>query len=205
MKFYHQGAKKSNEQGVTSGCLMLIGFGAFIFFLSLLKDVEDVKEYLLEIIIFCVVIISFGISIFRQKGQLSNKHLTLKNNHLIMDKVSVPIEHLLLDIYKKGENFGVFHLRDKNGKIAIYSVVKDDFLVFFKNKYPEQTTEISTHSVKHQGPLVSVNAENRSLHYDLATGKYTLSLDGQSTIVHIPDVYTYDGKYKQAKSLLKRR
>lgn len=205
MKFYHQGSKKSNQPGMTSGCLMLVGFGAFVFFLTLLEDVEDVKEYILEIIIFCIVIISFGLNIFRQKGQLSNKHLIIKNDYLLMDKVSVQIEDLQLDIYKEGENFELYHLRDKNGKIAIYSVEKDDFFEFFRNNYQELTTEFPNSTSRYQGPQVSVRSENRSLHYDLATGKYSLSFNDQPAIVNVPDVYTYDSKYKQGKPLLKKK
>ncbi len=49
MIFYHQGnKKKSNELGVASGCLLFIGFGAIIFFFTLLDDIDDLIAYFLE-------------------------------------------------------------------------------------------------------------------------------------------------------------
>ena len=51
MIFYHQGSKKkSSELGVASGCVLFIGFGAIIFFFTLLDDIDDLSDYLFEII-----------------------------------------------------------------------------------------------------------------------------------------------------------
>lgn len=73
MIFYRQGTKKpSNEPGFVSGCLLIIGFGAIIFLLSMLESLENVKEYFFQIVLALIVGISLAFSIFRKKGQISN-------------------------------------------------------------------------------------------------------------------------------------
>lgn len=205
MKFYHNGTKKSNEPGIAGGCLLLIGFGAIIFLLFQLKDMEDVKEYGWQIILAIVMGVSLFSMFFAKKAKLSNRHIIIENDYLKIEKVGVPLKNTVLDIYKKGNEFKRYHLRDTDGKIAIYSALEDDLKTYFEEELQDQVQYYKEHSSKHDGPYVSVAAEHQSLFYNLDSGKYTITLEDETEISFLPEVFTYDGKYKKGTPLLKKK
>ena len=52
MKFYHQGNKhKSNNPDAFSSCLILIGFAAIIYLVTLIDSLDDLKEYWWQIVL----------------------------------------------------------------------------------------------------------------------------------------------------------
>lgn len=205
MKFYYKGNKKNNETSVAEGCLMVIGFAAFVFFLSLLDDIEDIKDYIFEIFFFILMAGSVLFMVFAKKGKLSNYNITLKNNYLSIEKVNVSLDDILIDIYENQTQFKRYHLRDKAGKIAVFSVFEDDLLKYFRENFPKQIHIIQQTSQKHEGAFISVLAKEQNLFYDLSRGKYTIKKDNQPEISIVPEVYTYDPKYKLGKPLIKSK
>lgn len=201
MKFYHQGSKKSNEPGVFSGCLLLIGLGAIIFLISLLESLEDVKEYWWQIVLAFFMGGSLLTSMFSKRGKISNKHIEIKNGFLIIEKVTISLDEIIIDLYKTTKGFRRYHVRDKKGKIAVFSILKDDLIDHFVTHLKDQVFEFNEISSKHDGPYISVFAEDRKLYYDLERGKYTIIEKDDKEISFIPEVYTYDGKYKLGKPL----
>lgn len=132
MIFYHQGnKKKSNELGVASGCLLFIGFGAIIFFFTLLNDIDDLSHYLFEVIGVLVMAISVTYGLFSKKGKIANKHITFKEDYFKIDKVSVLLDTITIDCFMIEDKFSRYSLRDSQGKIAIYSILNDDLIAYF--------------------------------------------------------------------------
>ena len=206
MKFYHQGSKKkSNEPGVLGGCLLLICFGAIIYLLTLLDSLEDASEYWWQILLAFVMGISFFASFFAKRATLFNHHIQIKNDTLNIEKLSIPISKLTLDIYSKNGSFRRYHLYDEEGKIAIYSVLKDDFFEYFKESHSELTQNLNESSSRHDGPYVSVLGNPQALRYNLETGAYTITKQNQTEVSFLPQVYSYDPKYKLGKPLIKRK
>ena len=205
MKFYHQGKKKSNEPSMFSGCLLLIGFGAIVFLITLLDDLEDAKEYIVEIIFAFIMGGSILISLFSKRGKISNRHIEIKNSYFFIENISIPINDIVLDNYLESGTFKRYHLRDKAGKIAIFSVIKDDLYTYFYDQLPTQINEIEVTSSKYDGPYISVIRKTQNLFYNLDSGKYTINAGEQSEISYLPEVYTYDGNYKLGKPLFKRK
>ena len=206
MIFYHQGKKKkSNEIGVASGCLLLVGFGALILFFSLLDDVEDLKDHFFEIIGVLVMAISVTYGLFSKKGKIANKHIYIKDNYFKIDKVSIVLDTILVDYYLKEDRFSRYFLRDSQGKIAIYSVISDDLIAYFLENLPEQVTILKEFYHKHEGPYISVKTVSDSLYYDLESGKYTIKKQGKPTASFTPDTYDYDANYKLGKPLFKQK
>ena len=205
MKFYYNGTKKSNDIGFGSGCVLLIGFAALIYFFTLIDGIEDLKEYWIEIGIVSLMGISLTIALFGKKGELSNRHVVIENDYLKLDKVSVPLSTIRLDVYLKESKFRRYHLRDTEGKLTIYSVFEDDLYRHILENYPEQTSKFQEESSKQDGPYVSILAESQSLYYDLDSGKYTIKENKENTLSHLPEIYTYDGKYKKGAPLIKNK
>jgi hypothetical protein len=205
MKFFYNGKKKSNEPGFASGCLLIIGFGALIFFFTLVDDIEDLKDHLIEVIL--VSIMGFGLlsALFAKKAQLSNRHVVIENDYLKLDKVGVPLSSIQLDVYQKGSTFQRYHLRDTSGKIAIFSILEDDLCRYFLEHHPDQTEQIQEVSAKHDGPYISIRSTNGSLYYNLESGKYTVKREGKQDVSCMPEIYAYDGKYKKGEPLLKKK
>lgn len=201
MKFFYNGIKKSNDIGAGSGCVLLIGFGALIYFFTLLDGVEDLKEYLFEIILVSIMGISLVFQLTRKKGDLSSRHVILENDYLKLDTVGVPLVSIQMDIYTKESKFHRYHIRDTEGKIAIYSIYKDHLYEYILENFPKQTDQIEELSSKKDGPYVTVKAEGRKLYYNLDIGKYIITLNDGSEIAHLPDIYAYDGKYKKGEPL----
>ena len=205
MIFYRQGTKKpSNEPGMISGCLLIIGFGAIIFLLSLLESFEDVKEYFFQIILALFVGIGLAASIFQKKGHISNQNVILKNGKFILEKIKVPIENISIIIFKKDDNFQRYFLKDKKGSIAIFSIFEDDLMKHFIEKFPSQVSEERVESFKHDGPYVSVWGQRQNVYYDLDTGNFTIKKENGAEFKYLPEVYTYDPKYKLGKPLFKK-
>jgi hypothetical protein len=204
MKFYYNGTKKSNEPGFASGCVLLIGFGALIFFFTLLDDIEDLKEYWIEIILVSVMGVSLVGMLFAKKGQLTNRHVIIENDYFKLDKVGVPLSKMQLDVYQKDSKFSRYHLRDSEGKIAIFSVFEDDLYRHFTEQHAEQTQQLQELSAKHDGPYISVKSDTQSLYYHLDTGKYSIRREGSSEVSFLPEIYTYDGKYRKGTPLIKK-
>lgn len=204
MKFYHKGVKTSNETGFASGCFVLIGIAAIIFLITLLDDIEDLKEYFFELIFAGIVCVGFLFTVFAKKGKLSNFHASIENNYFSMEKINIPIQNITIDVYYRNENFIRYHLRDSIGEIAIFSVFKDDLLAHFEQNLPNQVKKHEESSSKHDGPYISVLG-SQTLYYDLNTGKYTIDNNKQTEISFLPKVYTYDPKYKLGKPLFKQK
>lgn len=205
IKFFYNGTKKSNDIGFGSGCVLMIGFGALIFFFTLLEDVEDLKEYLFEIILVSIMGISLVLQLTRKKGDLSSRHVVVENNYLKLDTVGVPLANIEMDIYLKESKFHRYHIRDKEGKIAIYSVHKDNLYDYILDSFPNQTHQFEELSSKQDGPYITVKAEGRKLYYNLDIGKYIITLDDGSEIANLPDIYAYDGKYKKGEPMKKTK
>lgn len=203
-KFFYNGPKKSNEPDMFSGCLLLVGFGAIIFLLTQLEDLGDVKEYGWQIVLALIMGGSLFAMMFAKKAKLSNRHLVIENGYLKVEKISISMETLILDVYRRNDEFARYHLRDTAGKIAIYSVLKDDLLTHFEEELPSQVRHLEEHSKKHDGPFISVIAEGQSLYYNLDSGKYTLTQEGQPEISLVPEVFNYDGRYKKGVPLKKQ-
>jgi hypothetical protein len=204
MKFYYNGTKKTNEPGFASGCVILIGFAALIYFFTLLNDVEDLKDHLVEIIAVSVMGISLLAMLFRKKGELSNRHVVIENDYFKLDKVSVPISSIQLEIYYQDTKFRRYHLRDSEGKIAVFSVFKYDLYRYILEHYPDQTEKFQEHSSTQDGSFISIQGEGCALNYDLDTGKYTVKQENQEVISFLPEIYTYDSKYKKGVPLGKK-
>ncbi|MFC4267451.1 hypothetical protein [Polaribacter marinivivus] len=206
MIFYHQGSKKkSNELGVASGCLLIIGFGAIIFFFTLLDDIDDLSDYLFEIIGVLVMAISVTYGLFSKKGKIANKHITIKDDYFKIDKVSVLLDTITIDCFMIEGKFSRYFLRDSQGKIAIYSVLNDDLIAFFLENKPQQVTVLEETYHKHEGPYISVKSDDNSLYYDLESGKYTIKKQDEPSVSFTPDVFDYDAKYKLGKPLFKKK
>ena len=205
MIFYHQGnKKKSNEVGVASGCLLLIGFSALIYFFTLLKDIDDVKEYLFQIIGVSAMAITLTIGLFSKKGKIANKNITIKDGYFKIDKVSIKIENIIVDYYYKNGEFVRYFLRDTAGKIAIYSVIEDELITYFIKNFKEQLFSLEETYHKYEGPYITVKTNAQTFYYDLDSGKYNIKKEGETTISHTPDVYDYDANYKLGKPLFKK-
>lgn len=205
MKFYHQGKKKSNQPGIASGCLILIGFSAIIFMFSLIDSVDDFKEYSFQIILAVLVGAGLLFSLFRKKATLHNFHISIADKRFKIGKISVLLDEITMDCYEKEGSFSRYHLRDKKGKIAIYSVIPDDLYTYFTDKLESQTHVFEENSYKYNGPDISVFTNQQSLHYDLETGRYEINKGKQSAISFLPEIYSYDGNYKLGKPLFKKK
>lgn len=204
MRFYHQGKRKSNEPDAVSGCLLIIGFGAIVFLITLLDDLDDLKEHLFELVLVFIMGGSVIASMFSKRGRISNRHVVIDKNRFIIEDLKIPLADIVVDCYEIEGKFMRYHLRDKDGKIALYSVLEDDLIRHFLKTYPDLVKRYQETSHKHDGPYITVVAEGRKLYYNLDTGKYTIKPDKKLEISHIPIVYTYDGKYKKGKPLKKR-
>lgn len=204
MKFFYNGTKKSNDIGFGSGCVLMIGFAALIYFFTLLDDIEDLKDHLFEIILVSVMGLSLVFQLTRKKGDLSSRHVIIENNYLKLDQVGVPISNIEMDVYLKDTNFSRYHIRDKEGKIAIYSVYKDGLYEYILENFPDQTTQFEEESSKQDGPHNTVISGDRKLYYNLDIGKYIISSPVHEDIAHLPDIYAYDGKYKKGEPLKKK-
>ena len=205
MIFYRQGTKKpSNEPDMVSGCLLIVAFGAIFFLLSMLESWDDLKEYFFQIILALFIGVGFIASMFQKKGHISNQNIIIKNGKLKFEKVKVPLETISLVVFKKGDQFQRYFVRDEKVLIAIFSIFQDDLLNYFTEKIPEKITSIQEESHKHDGPYVSVWSADQNLYYNLDTGSYTLKINNTKEISHLPEVYTYDPKYKLGKPLFKK-
>ncbi len=204
VKFFYNGLKKSNDIGVASGCVLMIGFGALIYFFTLIDGIEDLKEYWFQILLVSVMGISLVLQLTRKKGDLSSRHVIIQNDYLKLDQVGVPISNIQMDIYIKDEKFSRYHIRDKEGKLAIYSVHKDGLYEYILENLPDQTNQLEEESSKQDGPHITVISGNRKLYYNLDIGKYIITSPVHEDIAHLPDIYAYDGKYKKGEPLKKK-
>ncbi len=206
MVFYQKGKKKpSNEPDAVSGCLLIIGFGAIVFLISMMEDLDDLIEYIWQILIALFIGIGFVVSMFQKKGHISNQNVIVKNGKLKIEKIVTQLEDIIVDLYQYDGIFNRYHLRDKEGKIAVFSIDEDDLLTYFKENHSDQVHHIHQQSHKHDGPYVSVIAEEQKLYYNLDSGDYKIVKPDGSEISHLPLVYTYDPKYKLGKALFKKR
>ena len=204
LKFFYNGSKKSNEIGTTSGCLILIGFAALVYFFTLIDSIDDLSDYWIQIVLVLLMGISLLVPLFVKKAKLTNRHITIENGYFKMENVGVALEEVQLDFYTKNEEFSRYHIRDTQGKIAIYSVFKDDLLLYFQEELSHQIHSIEEMSHQHNGASIFVQGHPQSIHYSLASGKYTLNPNKQTEISFVPELYAYDGKYKKAVPLTKK-
>lgn len=206
INFYYKGEKApSKVYDVASGCLLIIAFSAIIYFFTLIDDIEDLEEYWLQLVFILLMGGSVFFQMFRKKGKLHTYRIEIKNNCLKMNDVEVKIESLTLDIYKKNQEFIRYHLRDRHGKLAIYSVFEDDLSKYLQEHLTNQTNFLEEISCKYDGSDVTLISDKQSLHYDLESGKYTIDLGKQTSISFTPDVFAYDGKYEKGVGLIKKK
>ncbi|MAD96176.1 MAG: hypothetical protein CMB99_02510 [Flavobacteriaceae bacterium] len=206
MVFYQKGKKKpSNEPDAVSGCLLIIGFGAIVFLFSMMEDLDDLLEYIWQILIALFIGIGFVVSMFQKKGHISNQNVIVKNGKLKIEKIATPLEEIIIDHYQQDGTFKRYHLRDKAGKIAVFSIDQDDLLAYFKENHPDQVQSLKYKDHMHDGPYVSLIAEEQKLYYNLDSGEYKIVKPDNSEISYLPLVYTYDPQYKLGKALFKRR
>jgi len=118
--------------------------------------------------------ISVTYGLFSKKGKIANKHITIKDDYFKIDKVSVLLDTITIDCFMIEGKFSRYFLRDSQGKIAIYSVLNDDVIDYFLEKKPQQVTILEETYHKHEGPYISVKANDNNLYYDLESGKYTI-------------------------------
>lgn len=205
MKFYHKGKKKNNSPSIVSGCLLIFGLACIFYLLTLLENINEIKDYAFELIIAITVVIGYLSTVFTKRGKLSNYHINIKNNFFSIEKINIPLTDIHIDVYKKNDDFKRYHLKDDKGKVAVFSVFKDDLLAYFEENLSKQITVIQQNSQKNESAFVSVLSEKQNLFYDLTTGKYTINKKKQSKVSFTPEVYTYDPKYKLGKPLLKQK
>ena len=183
---------------------MFIGFAAIIYFFTLIDDIEDLEEYWLQILFIFMMAGTLLFGMFRKKGKLHTYKIEIKNDYLKVNDVSIKMDTLILDVYVKSGQFIRYHLRDTLGKLAIYSIFEDDLSKYFLENFPNQTNALQEISNKNDGPNVSVISNKQTLNYDLGSGKYSIKTEKQTVVSFTPDVYAYDGKYRQGKPLLKK-
>lgn len=199
MQFFYNGPKnKDSTIDFFSGCLILIGFGAFIFFLSMLEDMSDVTDHALEIILFVIVAVATLVGIFQKKAKRHSTRLEIKNDILRVSKdLSIPMSKIQLDLYRQGETFVRYHLYDTDRKIALYSVYEDDLSNYIKDHHPERTNEFTVEKIKGgTESIYTLIAGKRSFSYYLVSGKYIISEHGKILAECVPEFYSYDGKYR---------
>ena len=107
---------------MVSGCLLIVAFGAILFLLSMLDSLDDLKEYFFQIILALFIGVGFIPSMFQKKGHISNQNIIIKNGKLKFEKVKVPLETISLVVFKKGDQFQRYFVRDEKGLIAIFSI-----------------------------------------------------------------------------------
>ncbi len=205
MKFFYRGAKKSNEPDIAGGCLLIVMLIGIIYLITQLDSLENISEYGWQVLLAFLMGGGVLVSIFAKKAKLTNRHIVIENGYLKMEKVGIPMTNIVMDIYSINGNFKRYHLRDSEGKMAIYSAFEDDLLLHFQENLNDQINYIEEKSSKHEGPYISVLSENQSLYYNLESGKYTLTLQDQSEISFLPEIFAYDGKYKKGVPLLKKK
>ncbi|WP_435578481.1 hypothetical protein [Gilvibacter sp.] len=198
MQFFYKGPKKHyNSIDFFSGCAIFVGFAAFIFFLTLLDDIEDLGDHAFEIIMFVIVAGVTVAGVFQKKAKLHNTRLVIKNDVLrIKKELTIPMEKIRLDLYKKDGTFVRYHLYDTQGKVAIYSIYEDDLSRFIQENYADITSEYTVDKTMGGESVSTLVAGSRTLSYSLSTGKYTISENEEIVLDQLPEFYSYDSKYK---------
>tara|TARA_R110001632_G_scaffold11422_3_gene41228 strand:+ start:2644 stop:3261 length:618 start_codon:yes stop_codon:yes gene_type:complete len=199
MNFYYNGKKApSKSYDVANGCLLIIALGAIIFMFTLMEDIEDLKEYWLQILIVLVVGSSLLYGVFRKKGELHTYRIAFKNDYLIINKAHVSIEQIHLDIYNSAtDGFHRYHFWDTKGVLSIYSTIEDDLLDYFSTNHQPQTAKYIETSASGNGSKYRVITEDGSLCYDLESGEYTIERNNETIVSRVPEFYIYDPKYKK--------
>lgn len=204
MNFYYQGKKPSSSYDIATGCLLFIGFGAIIFLLSLLEDLEDLEDVMLELVLVTLMGGSVLYGVFRKKGTFHTHRITCKEDALVINKVSIPIDTIHLDVYTHDKAFNRYHLWDSKGVLSIYSVYEDDFLKYFSENYPDHTRHHEISKTSSSGYHYRIITNNTTLYYDLDSGGFTFMENDNEVAKMVPEFYVYDPKYKEGKPLLKK-
>ncbi len=197
MTFYYHGRKKSGSGlDFLSGCFLFIGFGAIIYLFTLLDSIEDLKEHWWPLLLVLIMAASVLIGIFRKKGKLSRRKISLKDGYLHMDQFSAAVNTLTLDEYTKDGAFERYHLWDSQGKIAVFSVYPDALSAHFKAEFPEQcfTHKVSISSGRGSSVRVTTT-QKRLFGYDLDGGDYYIVQDKEAIAKFTPQTFAYDPKY----------
>ena len=204
MNFYYQGKKPSSSYDTASGCLLIIGFGAIVFLITLLEDLDDLKDNFFQLILVTIMGISVLYGFFRKKGTLYTHRITCEKDHIGINKIKIPIETLKLDVYLNNTQFNRYHFWDSKGILAVYSIYEDDFLDYFKSTFPDKTNYHSIESASGSTGNYRVSSSDSTLYYDLESGGFTIVKGKRETEKIIPEFFVCDPKYKQGKPSLKR-
>jgi hypothetical protein len=206
MNFYYNG-KKAPSKGydAASGCLIIIGFSALIYFFKSLDDLEDLKEYWLQLLFLVMIAFSLFYGLFRKKGKLHTYRIDVDDSCISMHEFKAKIEDLRLDLYFKNDSFERYHLWDTKGNIALYSIYEDDLSKYLIENFSNQVQKFEIFKSSSPSFEVEVNCKERLLSYNLDSGSYTI--ENSKTIIakNTPKAYAYDGKYKAGKNLLKKK
>ena len=205
MTFFYNGKRPSKGYDIASGCLTIIAFSAMVFFFTMFDNLEDLKEYTLQILFILLVGGSVLYQFFRKKGKLHPYKIEISNNYLHVNNLKIPIESIILDKYTVNNHFIRYHFWDTKGVFSIFSVIEDDLLKSFENEFPKKINIYEELSAKQDGALISVISKNTRLKYDLDSGEFTKKENGEIVFHTVPEFFIYDPKYKQGKSLLKNK
>ena len=105
MIFFYNGKKPSKGYDVASGCLMLIGLSAMIYFFTLFDNLEDMKEYTFQMLFIFLMGGGIIFQFFRKKGKLHTYKIEIKNNYLHINSHKIPIDSFTLDKYTLNNSF----------------------------------------------------------------------------------------------------
>ncbi len=205
MNYFYNGKKPSAGLNIASGCLLIIAISAIIFLISAIDSLEDLEGHYLQLFFVCIMGGSIFYNFFRKKAQLHTHKIEILNNKLVINNIKTPINNITLEIYTVDKSFNRYHLWDKNGIISIFSVFEDDLINDFKNSYIANTNFHEEISSSQDGASVLVKSKENQLFYDLESGEYTITKEGEILVNKIPQFYIYDPKYKKGKALTKKK
>ncbi len=203
MNFYYTGKRPSKRFSIANNFITLIGVVAIIFLVSSIDNLQDIQEYLWQIIFIIIAITSIFYDLFKKKGEVHSNRIEIKEGFLIVNKLKISLNKTQLNIYKTNDNFTRYHFWDSIGIFSIYSVYNDDFLEYFSSNFPDNTFEFKETSASRDGANFRIKTDYGNLNYDLESGEYSIKKDDKPIFNKLPELFIYDPKYKQGKPLNK--
>ena len=195
MVFSYNGKKSSGTYKVASGCLLFVVIGCLILFFSLIEDIEQLKEYSIEVTIILIMLGFFLFNLFRKKGKTHQHHIKIENNFLFIGQNKIPLNEIHLDIYNTlDDKFSRYHIWDNLGQCSFYSIAEDDFSNYLATEKAIQNT-FKVSSTKRSDEHITIVSEHRQLYYNLESGFYKIT-EGETLIKQpIPKSFCIDGRF----------